>query len=110
MPTLWELFSASAAGTPREDFCVRTLAIVIPVARIGQQRPGPGVCTDTEAGVVDIVMPLADDLGQETSNKPRTGTLGAPPSRVYLRIFRGGARQEGGAWRPEPLVHDAGAC
>jgi len=65
--TMSELFAASAAGTLREVFCVGTAAVVIPAARIGWRRPRPGANDDTEAEVVDIVLPAAggpDSLAQ----------------------------------------------
>ncbi|KAI9452412.1 branched-chain amino acid aminotransferase II [Lactarius psammicola] len=61
--TMSELFAASAAGTLREVFCVGTAAVVIPAARIGWRRPRPGANDDTEAEVVDIVLPAAGEPG-----------------------------------------------
>jgi len=62
--TMSKLFSASAAGTLREVFCVGTAAVVIPALRIGWRRPPAGGDARVEAAeVVEIVLPTVGGQG-----------------------------------------------
>ena len=70
-PSLSELFYASAAGSLREDFCIGTVAVVVPTVRIGWQRPRPGANVGSETEVVEIVLPRR--VGQEASRMHTRG-------------------------------------